>query len=96
MATTLGTRRSSKRTIQDTGFDGKPLTFQSELPATSGITTEYALPHPGDRITSRTYGTGTVLSVGEMAMWGTKSRSIEVRFDDGSKWYVSINDIMEA
>ena len=44
MATTLGTRRSSKRTIQDTDFNGKPLTFQSELPATSGITTEYALP----------------------------------------------------
>ena len=44
MATTLGTRRSSKRTVQDTGFDGKPLTFQSELPATSGIATEYAPP----------------------------------------------------
>ena len=99
MATTLGTRRSSKRTIQDTDFNGKPLTFQSELPATSGITTEYALPHPGDRITSRTYGTGTVLSVGEMAMWGQRgrrSKSIEVMFDSGNKWFISIDDLEEA
>jgi hypothetical protein len=94
MATTLKSRRSGKRTVQDTDFNGNPL-FQSELPANDGITTEYALPQPGDRVTCKTHGPGTVLNVGD-PMWGPKWKNIEVRFDTGERWFVSLNDLEVA
>ena len=94
MAPTLGTRRSSKRPIPETDFNGRPL-FQEALPENDGITTEYALPHPGDRVNDARYGPGTVLTVGD-PMWGPKWKNIEVRFDSGEKWFVSLNDLKLA
>lgn len=92
MAKTLGTRRSSRRPIQDTDFNGNPIAFQRELPENEGIVTEFVLPRPGDRVTSASYGPGTVLSVGD-PMWGAKWKNIEVRFDTGEKWFVSRSDL---
>lgn len=77
-----------------TDFFGKPL-VQSTIPENDGITTEYNLPHVGDRVTCKTHGPGTALSVGD-PMWGPKWKNIEVRFDDGLKWFVSLNDLEVA